>query len=219
MLKLIGIFIIIIGFILKMDSIAVVVLSGLATGLAGGMDFEDILSTFGHAFIQTRYVSLTVLTVPVIALLERNGLRETAGHIIMKIHKATCGTILSLFVFMRMVTVALSILISGPVQFVRPVIYPMAKAAAQRNKPLSDKANDQIKAMASAMENYGNFFGQNIFIASPGVLLIVGTLQELGIQIDPYHVAMACIPVGISSLALACIQNIFFDLSLKKRGY
>ena len=219
MLKLVGVLIIIIGFILKLDAIAVVVLSGLATGIAGGMSLEDIFSTLGNAFVQTRYVSVTVLTIPVIALLERNGLRETAGRVIMKIHNATCGGILSLFVLMRTVTVALSILISGPVQFVRPVIFPMAKAAAERRKPLSDKLNDQVKAMASAMENYGNFFGQNIFIASSGVLLIVGTLQELGIEIDPYHVAMACIPMGISSVVLASIQNVFFDLFLKKRGY
>ena len=41
MLSLIGIFIIIIGFILKIDTLAIVVLAGIATGFAGGLEFND----------------------------------------------------------------------------------------------------------------------------------------------------------------------------------
>lgn len=218
MFKLIGILIVILGFVLKIDSIAVVITSAIATGMAGGLSFVDTLSVLGRAFVETRYVSLSILTLPVIALLERNGLRETATRVISQVAKATAGRILSLFVVLRTVAAAFSIRISGHVQFIRPVIYPMVKAAAERHRPLREAMQDKLKALSNAMENYGNFFGQNIFVAAPGVLLIVSTMQEMSITVTPYDVAMASIPMGIIATALACVQNYAFDRQLQKLG-
>ena len=42
-IKLIGIVIVIIGFILKKDTIATVVIAGVATGLVSGMSFIEVL--------------------------------------------------------------------------------------------------------------------------------------------------------------------------------
>ena len=50
-IKLIGVLIVVIGFILKLDTLAVVVVAGLATGLVAGMSPMDILNTLGTAFI------------------------------------------------------------------------------------------------------------------------------------------------------------------------
>ncbi|MGL5578589.1 MAG: 5-oxoproline transporter, DUF969 family subunit, partial [Fusobacteriaceae bacterium] len=61
MIKLIGVLIIIAGFSLKLDTIAVVLIAGLATGLVAGIDFVEILSILGNAFVQTRYMSLFLL--------------------------------------------------------------------------------------------------------------------------------------------------------------
>jgi uncharacterized membrane protein len=55
MIKLIGILIIIIGFLMKLDTIAVVVVAGVATGLVSGMSFNDIVTTLGKAFVENRY--------------------------------------------------------------------------------------------------------------------------------------------------------------------
>ena len=44
-IKLIGVLIVVIGFILKLDTLAVVVVAGLATGLVAGMSPMDILNT------------------------------------------------------------------------------------------------------------------------------------------------------------------------------
>ena len=44
MLKLIGILIVVIGFVLKLDTIAVVVVAGIVTGLVGGLSFNEILT-------------------------------------------------------------------------------------------------------------------------------------------------------------------------------
>lgn len=52
-IKLIGVLIVVIGFILKLDTLAVVVVAGLATGLVAGMSPMDILNTLGTAFIPT----------------------------------------------------------------------------------------------------------------------------------------------------------------------
>jgi uncharacterized membrane protein len=75
MIKLIGILIIIIGFILKLDTIAVVVIAGIATGLVSGMPFNDIITTLGKAFVENRYMSIFIISLPVIGILERYGLR------------------------------------------------------------------------------------------------------------------------------------------------
>ncbi|MEG1985272.1 MAG: DUF969 family protein, partial [Oscillospiraceae bacterium] len=65
-LKLIGVVIVIVGFALKFDTLATVVVAGLATGLVAGMTPVDILATLGNAFITNRTATLFVLTLPVI---------------------------------------------------------------------------------------------------------------------------------------------------------
>ena len=47
-LSLIGVFIIIIGFILKIDTLAIVVVAGIATGFVGGLDFNGGSELFIH---------------------------------------------------------------------------------------------------------------------------------------------------------------------------
>lgn len=76
-IKLIGVLIIIIGFMIKLDTIAVVLVAGLATGLVSGMGFVEILEVLGGAFVSTRYMTLLLLTLAVVGILERNGLRES----------------------------------------------------------------------------------------------------------------------------------------------
>ena len=76
MIKLIGILIIIVGFILKMDTIAVVVGAGIVTGLVSGMSFNQIITILGNAFVENRYMSVFIVSLPVIGILERYGLRE-----------------------------------------------------------------------------------------------------------------------------------------------
>lgn len=49
-IKLIGIVIIILGFILKFDTIATVVVAGLVTALVSGISFTEFLTILGEAF-------------------------------------------------------------------------------------------------------------------------------------------------------------------------
>ena len=50
-IKLIGILIIIIGFILKFDTIAIILIAAVVTGLVAGMNIVEVLSTLGKAFV------------------------------------------------------------------------------------------------------------------------------------------------------------------------
>ena len=65
-----------------------------------------------------------------------------------------------------------------------------------------------------------NFYGQNVFIASSGVLLILGTLKESGITgVEAYDIAKASIPMAIIAIVLAGIRNYIFDKKVRmKKG-
>nr|WP_207751276.1 DUF969 domain-containing protein [Anaeromonas frigoriresistens] len=217
MIKLIGILIILIGFILKLDTIAVVLVAGIVTGLVGGLAFPEILSTLGEAFINTRYMTIFLLTLPVIGILERNGLRERAAYLIKKLNSMTAGRVLVIYVFIREVAAALSLRLGGHVQFIRPLILPMAQGAAEsKYGEVNDEQLEQLKGYSASAENYGNFYGQNVFIASGGVLLVVGTLDELGIAVTPLAVSKAAIPVAIAAFLVATIQYYLLDKKLDR---
>jgi uncharacterized membrane protein len=218
MLKLIGVLIIVIGFIKKYDTIAVVLVAGITTGLVSGLGIGEILNIIGSSFIKTRYMSIFLLTLPVIGILERNGLRERAAFLISKMKSATAGKVMSTYTIIRLGAAALSLRLGGHVQFIRPLVNPMAQGATE-NKfgHVTDEVEETIKGYSAASENYGNFFGQNIFIASGGVLLVVGTLEELGIAVTPLEVSRAAIPAAIAALVLTLIQNKIVDKKIERQ--
>ena len=202
-LKLIGILIIVVGFALKWDVIAVVLISGLVTGLVSGLDFVQILEIMGKAFVDNRLMSIFLISFPAIALIERYGMKERAAELIGKIKNATAGKVLSIYMVVRILASAMSIRLGGHVQFVRPLILPMSEAAGETSikKPLNEKQSERIKGLAAAVENYGNFFGQNIFLGNSGVLLIQGTLAAAGYEVTLGSIAQASIPVSYTHLS------------------
>lgn len=219
MLKLIGILIVVIGFVLKLDTIAVVVVAGIVTGLVGGLSFNEILTILGDSFVANRYMSVFLVSLPVIAVLENNGLRERAAGLIGQVKAATTGKILAIYMAIRTVASALSLRLGGHVQFIRPLINPMAVGAAEaKYNKIDEKDEERIKGLSAAVENYGNFYGQNVFIASGGVLLIVGTLQELGYDVTPLEVSKGALPIAIIAVIVAAIQFFLFDRSMNRKG-
>lgn len=219
-LKLIGILIIVVGFALKWDVIAVVLISGLVTGLVSGLDFVQILEIMGKAFVDNRLMSIFLTSFPAIALIERYGMKERAAELIGKIKNATAGKVLSIYMVVRILASAMSIRLGGHVQFVRPLILPMSEAAGETSikKPLNEKQSERIKGLAAAVENYGNFFGQNIFLGNSGVLLIQGTLAAAGYEVTLGSIAQASIPVGIVVTIFTIIQVLLADRKLKKEA-
>ncbi|MEG2290831.1 MAG: DUF969 family protein, partial [Clostridium sp.] len=56
MIKLIGILIVVVGFTLKMNSIAIVLVSALVTGLVGGLAIPEIFEILGASFVDNRTI-------------------------------------------------------------------------------------------------------------------------------------------------------------------
>ena len=217
-IKLIGILVILVGFLLKLDTIAVVLIAGLATALVSGIDFTDFLSMLGKAFVDNRLVTLFLLTLPMVGISERFGLKQQAVVLIEKIKGLTPGKFLSLYLFIRELAGFFSIRIQGHTQFIRPIVNPMAQAAAENKYGEREEADqEKIKARAAANENYGNFFAQNTFVAASGVLLITGTLKSLGYDVAASAIAQASIPIALIVLVIATLSNLAFDRKMSKK--
>lgn len=222
-MQLIGILVIVVGFILKLDTIAVVLSAGVLTGLIGGMNIAEILDILGSSFTTQRSMALFLLILPIIGICEKYGLKERATYLIKKLKGMSAGRISTLYLFIREIAIATGVKL-GQAEFVRPLIEPMAQGAAvSQYGKLDEEIEQEIKAMTAASDNLGNFFAQNIFVANSGVLLIVGTLQELGYTVDALSIAKAAIPIAIIALIFGFIQNSYIDKKIatyyaKKEG-
>jgi uncharacterized membrane protein len=220
LIRLIGVAIVVVGLILKFDTIATVVLAGVVTGLVGGMSIMDILTTLGTSFVSQRTATLFVLTLPAIGICERYGLKEKAIDFIRSIKSATAGRVIIVYEAIRTLASAFSIRLGGHPQFVRPVVVPMAEGAAvAKYGEITDEMSDVIRGGSAAVENYGNFFAQNCFMGSSGTLLIVSTLVGLGYeQVNALEVAKWSIPVAVISMVLGTVRNILLDKQLDKEA-
>ena len=220
LLTLIGVAIVIAGFALRANPLLVVTVAGLATGLAGGMDPVTVVTEFGRAFTENRYVALVWLTLPVIGILERNGLRERAQTLVAKVKGATTGRVLIAYLAFRQLTAAMGLTsLGGHAQMVRPLIAPMAEAAAEtRFGRLADRTRYLIRAHAAATDNIGAFFGEDIFLAMGSVLLIKGVLEHDGIELTPMQIAVWSIPTALAVFVIHVLRLIRLDRKLRREG-
>ena len=195
-----GIAVMVLGFVLRFNPLLVVVAAAAVTGLAAGLDLHAIVSAFGKAFNDTRYVSVVWIVLPVIGLLEAHGLQERARALIAGLKGATTGRLLTGYLVIRQLSSALGLTsVAGHAQTVRPLVAPMAEAAAERQKDLSDDEREQVKAMSAATDNIGLFFGEDIFIAIGSILLMVGFLEQQGIVLTPFQLSVWAIPTAIAA--------------------
>lgn len=217
MLTLIGIVIVIVGFAMRFNPLLVVVIAGIATGFAGQVPLEKILTIFGEAFVRNRYLSLFILTLPVIGLLERNGLKEQAQALIGKIEAATTGRILILYFFIREVAAAIGLTaLGGHAQMVRPLVAPMAEAAAENKYgKLPEETRNKIKAFSASADNVGLFFGEDIFIAFGAILLMKGFYEQYGIYLEPLTIALWGIPTAIAAFIIHGTRLFMLDRQIK----
>jgi uncharacterized membrane protein len=220
-LKLIGVLIVIVGFILKFDTIAVVVVAGIVTGFVASMPPMEILTVLGNSFVSQRLATLFVLTLPLIGICERYGLKDKAVDFIRKTKRATSGGIITIYLVIRTLAAAFSVRLGGHPQFVRPLIEPMANAASvARYGELKEKTVDQIKGYSAGSENLGNFMAQNCFMGASGTLLIVSTLTEQGQNVNALQIALMSIPIAVFAVLVGVAHNRLFDRSLDKTyGY
>lgn len=224
-IRLIGVLIIVLGFVLKLDTIATVVIAGLATALVSGIGPLEFLNLLGESFVSNRIVSIFFLTLPMIGIAESNGLKQQAVKLIQSVRGLTTGLFYTLYLLIRLVAGLFSIRIGGHPQFVRPIVHPMGEAAMKtklagknaNDLELDPQSDDDLKSLAAANENWGNFFGQNTFLGASGVLLMVGILADQGFDISPAELATASFPIAIISLVVGGLYNYFKSKQITNR--
>ncbi len=201
---LLGIGVIVAGFLLRFNPLLVILASAVVTGLAAGLDPLAILAAFGRAFNDARYVSIIWIVLPVVGLLEAYGLQERARGLIDRMRGATAGRFLTGYMLLRQMLAAVGLVsVAGHAQTVRPLVAPIAEAAAERQAgSLDDEGRDEIRAWSAATDNIGLFFGEDIFLAIGSILLIKGLLEQYGIMLEPLQLSVWAIPTAIAAFLI-----------------
>jgi len=206
---LLGIAVVVAGFVLRANPVLVVIAACAVTGLAAAMPPLHILETLGTAFLKTRNLPLILLLpLAAIGLLERFGLKEYAQSRIARVRSATAGRLLTVYLLVRELSAAFGLTsLGGHPNMVRPLVAPMAEAAAetslrQAGGTLDDPLRQRIRAMSAATDNVGLFFGEDIFVAFGAIVLMQTILRAEGIEVDPLHMALWGIPTAVTAFAI-----------------
>lgn len=229
MLVLLGIAVVVFGFVVRANPLLVVVAAALVTGLAAAWTpgvTPDVLwsaalatlATFGKAFNTNRYISMVWVVLAAIGLLERAGLQERARMAIGKFKAATVGRLLWAYFVIRQAAAAVGLTsLGGHPQMVRPLIAPMAEGAAEtRYGALPDRERYLIRSHAAAADNISLFFGEDIFLAIASILLIKSFLEESGIAAEPIALSVWAIPTAICALLIHSVRLWLLDRRLQR---
>jgi len=219
MIALLGIAVIVLGFLIGANPLLVIAVSVLVTGWSSGIAFVHIVAVFGHAFNEARYVSVVFVVLPVIGLLERAGLQERARAMIAGLRGATVGRLLFIYMIFRqaMASLGLALAVGGQAQVVRPLLAPMAEGAAEKEagSVLTPARRALVRAHAAAVDNIGAFFGEDIFLSLGSVLLIKGFLDQNGIVVQPLAISMWGVPTAILATAIHGVRLWLLDRKLR----
>ncbi|HAW43601.1 MAG TPA: hypothetical protein DCW65_13000 [Klebsiella pneumoniae] len=185
----------------------------VVTGMA------DVVAITAYAQFWFPGLSDWVASLAVIGLLERHGLKERAQAWIAKIHSATAGRLLIVYLFVREATAALGLTsLGGHPQMVRPLLAPMAEGAAEKRfGPLPGNVRYRLRAMSAATDNVGLFFGEDIFVAFGAIIFMHNFMLESGgIQTEPLHIALWGIPTAICAFLIHAARLWRLDRHLQR---
>jgi uncharacterized membrane protein len=201
---LVGVAVVVLGFALRLNALLVVVVAGLATGFAAGMDFVRILELTGEAFLKNRFLMIFILTLPVIGLLERNGLREQSERWVLGLKRLSTGRLLIAYQALRQCAAMIGLThLGGHPQTVRPLLVPMAEATATRGVgPLPDHLRERLRALCAATDNVALFFGEDVFVAFGAVLLMQAFLAQHQIAVEPLQIALWGLPTAVAAIMI-----------------
>jgi len=215
---LLGVAWVIVGFALRKNPLLVVVSAGLVTGLLAGKNVLAVLELLGSAFVKNRFLLLFLLTLPVIGLLEHHGLKEHAQRSVARLRGASAGRLLVAYLALRQLTSALGLnSLGGHAQTVRPLLAPMSEGLAQaQHGVLSEDQRQQLRAAAAATDNVGMFFGEDIFLAFGGVLLMQAFLADHGYVLEPLTIALWGIPTALCAFVIHATRMLALDRRLTR---
>ncbi|MDE2309046.1 MAG: DUF969 domain-containing protein [Xanthomonadaceae bacterium] len=217
---LLGVAVIVVGFVLRFNPVLVVVTAALSSGLLAGLSVPALLALLGDSFVASRMLLIFVLTLPAIGLLERAGLREHAQRWMARLQGLTLARLLVGYLLLRQLLAMLGLTgVAGPAQTVRPLLAPMAEAAAEKILPTLDDADrDELRAVAAATDNIGRFFGEDVFIALGAVLLIQAFYAQHGIALSPLAIAIWALPTAIAAFAIQSARVWLYQRRLRQRA-
>ena len=214
---LLGVAVVVAGFALRRNPVLVVVIAGVVSGIASGMGIGDLLALLGTSFTNNRVLLLFTLTLPVIGLLERHGLRERAQAWIAGFRRLSLARLLVSYLALRQVLSMLGLIdIAGHAQTVRPLIAPMSESAAARDVELDDDARARVRALAAATDNIGRFFGEDVFLAFGAVLLIQRFFENEGLHLEPFAIALWALPTAIAAFFIHAARIVWVQRRLER---
>jgi uncharacterized membrane protein len=215
---LLGVAMVVIGFVLRLNPVIVVVSAGLVSGLTAGLSLPGLLALLGESFVSNRALLLFAFTLPTIGLLERAGLREHALAWIGRLRGVTMPRLLISYLGARQLLSMVGLIdIAGHAQTVRPLLAPMAESAADKTQGGLDRAQTQrVHALSAATDNVGRFFGEDVFLAFGGVLLIQGFFNEHGIALQPLQIALWALPTAIAAFVIHALRIGWFQRNLPR---
>lgn len=217
---MLGIAVVVLGFAVRANPVLVVMVAAITTGVAARLEPVALLELIGGSFLKNRYLLIFVITLPVIGLVEKHGLREHARRWITSIRVATASRILLAYLLVRQGSAAAGLTsLGGQAQTVRPLLAPMAEAAAEKvHGPLPAGTRDRLKALCAGTDNIALFFGEDIFLAFSAVLLIQSFYREGGITLEPLHIALQGIPTAIAAFAIHATRLWRLDRKLAREA-
>ncbi|MFD7503501.1 DUF969 domain-containing protein [Streptomyces sp. NPDC059850] len=219
MMVLLGVLVVILGFATRRNPLLVVGVAGIVTGFLGKLSPQEILAAFGNGFASSRSVTIFVITLPVIGLLERNGLQEQARTLIGRLGKLTTGRFLALYLLIRQLTAAVGLTsIGGPAQSVRPMVAPMAEGAAERRHgALPERTRERVRSYSASADNVGLFFGEDCFLAIGSILLITGFVNTTyHTHLEPLQLALWAIPTAVCAFLIHGARLLRLDRTLER---
>lgn len=220
MIVLLGVVVVILGFVTRRNPVLVVGVAGIVTGLLGKMSPLEVLAAFGQSFADSRSVTVFAIVLPVIGLLERYGLREQARNLIGRLGKLSAGRFLTVYLLVRQVTAAFGLnSIGGPAQTVRPLVAPMAEAAAERTAgaKLPERLREKVRSYSASSDTVGLFFGEDCFLAIGSILLITGFVNSTYQQhIEPIELALWAIPLAVCAFFIHGARLLLLDKQLER---
>ena len=188
----------------------------ILAALISGVSLVEFLEILGREFSNQRVLTIFMVTLPLVGLSETFGLKQRSIDLIQRIKGLTVGSFYTVYFFFRELDSFFAIRIGGQPQFVRPLVQPMGQAAAelQLGRKLTEQESEALKARAAANDNFANFFAQNTFVGAGGVLLVGGTLDQLGYESNYAGIASASLIVAGVALLVVGLYNYLFDRKL-----
>ena len=220
MLSLLGVVVVIIGFALKLEPIAIIVVSAIVTAVCGGINVVDLLTSVGTTFVANRNQLITIILMILTGTLEKNGLKEAGAALIRKAKGLTTGMLIAFWGVLDEIFIIFKIPIGGIPSYVRPILMPMTLGIIEsKGYEVAPEHEETIKALYGKDYNVSNFFGQCLFAANSSVLLIQSTLASIGYEVDVMQIVAVQIPVALFAMLVNATQTLIVDGRMVKKHY